>query len=62
MMGMRRKIKGLTPQEIKSLNKDAIDEPLMMSDFEAAIAKIGKSVGQGDLKKYEDWMKEFGST
>jgi len=33
-----------------------------MSDFKLAIGKIGKSVGQGDIAKFDDWMKEFGST
>ncbi len=62
MMGMRRKIKGLTPLEIKALNKDSIEEPLSTTDFEQALKKTGKSVGNGDLKKYEAWGNEFGST
>lgn len=71
-MGMRKKIRGLKPNEIKALNrgtirlfeliKDLIDDPLTMDDFEVAIGKIGKSVGQGDLVKLEVWMKDFGST
>ena len=34
--------------------------PATLSDFECAIKKIQSSVSQADLKKYEEWMKEFG--
>jgi Vps4 C terminal oligomerisation domain len=30
-------------------------------DFLLALKKVSKSVGKGDLQKYDDWMKEFGS-
>ena len=33
-----------------------------MDDFVAAKSKIQSSVGASDLKKYQDWMAEFGST
>jgi SpoVK/Ycf46/Vps4 family AAA+-type ATPase len=29
-------------------------------DFEKALAKILPSVGANDIKKFEDWMKEYG--
>jgi SpoVK/Ycf46/Vps4 family AAA+-type ATPase len=32
-----------------------------MEDFQAAIGKIQSSVSASDIKRYEDWMKEFGS-
>jgi SpoVK/Ycf46/Vps4 family AAA+-type ATPase len=32
-----------------------------MSDFKSAIQNVKKSVSSEDLKKYEDWMKEYGS-
>jgi katanin p60 ATPase-containing subunit A1 len=35
--------------------------PTTMEDFEQAIKKINRSVSQADIKRYEEWMKEFGS-
>jgi katanin p60 ATPase-containing subunit A1 len=35
--------------------------PATREDFENALSKIQSSVSQGDIKKYEDWMKEYGS-
>jgi SpoVK/Ycf46/Vps4 family AAA+-type ATPase len=32
-----------------------------VQDFLLALKKVSKSVGKGDLQKYDDWMKEFGS-
>ncbi|EDV24698.1 uncharacterized protein TRIADDRAFT_25144 [Trichoplax adhaerens] len=62
MMAMRRRIQGLTPEQIKQLSKEAIDLPTKMEDFELALSKISKSVSTSDLEKYEKWMSEFGST
>ncbi|CAK9295317.1 unnamed protein product [Gordionus sp. m RMFG-2023] len=62
MMSMRRAIAGLSPDEIKSLDKEQLSNmPTSMNDFELAIRKVSRSVSRADLKKYEDWMKEFGS-
>ncbi|KAI1301670.1 Katanin p60 ATPase-containing subunit A1 [Halotydeus destructor] len=62
MMAMRRKIAGLTPDQIRSLSKDELELPVSPSDFVEAIRKINKSVSAEDLKKYDSWMNEFGST
>lgn len=62
MMAMRRKIAGLTPEQIRSLSKDELDLPVTPGDFFEAIRKINKSVSAEDLKKYERWMAEYGST
>ena len=35
--------------------------PTTMDDLLLAIKKVSKSVSQDDLKKYEEWMAEFGS-
>lgn len=35
--------------------------PTTMDDMRLAIKKVSKSVSNDDLKKYEAWMKEFGS-
>jgi len=61
MMAMRRKIAGLTPEQIKSLSKDELELPVSPGDFEEAIRKVNKSVSVEDLRKYERWMTEFGS-
>ncbi|RXG54792.1 Katanin p60 ATPase-containing subunit A-like 1 [Armadillidium vulgare] len=62
MMAMRRKITGLTPDEIRALPKEELDLPVTQQDFQEAVTKCNKSVSKQDLKKYEQWMKEFGST
>jgi len=60
-MSMRKKIRGLKPEEIKNLSKEEINQPVTQTDFEEALSKIAPSVGSSDIKKYEDWLKEFGS-
>lgn len=62
MMAMRRKIAGLTPEEIRNLAKEEIELPVSPDDFLEAVRKINKSVSKEDLEKYEKWMAEFGST
>uniref|UniRef100_A0AAR2IZ24 Katanin p60 ATPase-containing subunit A1 n=1 Tax=Pygocentrus nattereri TaxID=42514 RepID=A0AAR2IZ24_PYGNA len=61
MMAMRRRIQGLSPEEIRALSKDELQMPVTMEDFELALKKISKSVSAADLEKYEAWMNEFGS-
>ena len=61
MMSMRRRIKGLSPDQIKALSKEELEVPLSNSDFEASIKKILSSVSSADIKKYDDWMAEYGS-
>lgn len=61
MMAMRRKIAGLTPEQIRNLSKDELELPVSPSDFYEAVRKVNKSVSVEDLKKYEKWMMEFGS-
>lgn len=62
MMSMRRRIAGLTPEEIRGLAKEEVDRPITKQDFQEAIQRTSKSVSQEDLEKYEKWMREFGST
>ncbi|KAJ3213219.1 Katanin p60 ATPase-containing subunit A1 [Dinochytrium kinnereticum] len=59
MMSMRRRIRGLTPDQIKAIPKDELEIPASKDDFISAIAKIQSSVGQADLKRYKDWMDEY---
>ncbi|KAJ3187090.1 Katanin p60 ATPase-containing subunit A1 [Gaertneriomyces sp. JEL0708] len=61
MMSMRKRIKGLTPEQIRSIPKDELEAPATREDFMMAIAKIQSSVSQADLKRYQEWMDEFGS-
>uniref|UniRef100_A0A8C1JH45 Katanin p60 ATPase-containing subunit A1 n=2 Tax=Cyprinus carpio TaxID=7962 RepID=A0A8C1JH45_CYPCA len=61
MMAMRRRIQGLSPEEIRALSKDELQMPVTMEDFELTLKKISKSVSAADLEKYESWMSEFGS-
>uniref|UniRef100_A0A147A8A7 Katanin p60 ATPase-containing subunit A1 n=1 Tax=Fundulus heteroclitus TaxID=8078 RepID=A0A147A8A7_FUNHE len=61
MMAMRRRIQGLSPEEIRALSKDELQMPVTMEDFTLTLKKISKSVSAGDLEKYEAWMAEFGS-
>ncbi|XP_032829286.1 katanin p60 ATPase-containing subunit A-like 1 [Petromyzon marinus] len=62
MMAMRRRIQGLTPEEIRNLSREELQMPTTMEDFESAIHKVSKSVSAADLEKYIQWMAEFGST
>lgn len=60
MMSMRKRIRGLTPDQIKSIPKGELEAPATKEDFDLALSKIQSSVSQADIKRYEDWMKEFG--
>lgn len=116
MNGMRRRIAGKTPSEIREMSKDAMKEPVTQDDFlqvggraglvrrrrprvrfvraahwaaaqadtpppkraafdtlrlsanmpsprfrAQAIAKINPSVGEKDILRHENWLKEYGS-
>eukprot|EP00291_Cryptomonas_curvata_P002839 CAMPEP_0172193708 /NCGR_PEP_ID=MMETSP1050-20130122/25124_1 /TAXON_ID=233186 /ORGANISM="Cryptomonas curvata, Strain CCAP979/52" /LENGTH=297 /DNA_ID=CAMNT_0012869333 /DNA_START=27 /DNA_END=920 /DNA_ORIENTATION=+ len=61
MMSMRRITAGLSLDELKNLSKDAIKQPVTMADFQEAIGKISRSVGQADIAKHVRWMTEFGA-
>ncbi|XP_069463774.1 katanin p60 ATPase-containing subunit A1 isoform X2 [Ambystoma mexicanum] len=61
LMAMRRRIEGLTPEEIRNLSRDDMHMPTTMEDFEMALKKVSKSVSAPDIEKYEKWIDEFGS-
>lgn len=61
LMAMRRRISGLSPEEIRALSREELQMPVTSGDFELALKKIAKSVSAADLEKYEKWMVEFGS-
>lgn len=60
-MSMRRKIIGRTPAEIKLIKREDVDLPVTPDDFKEAISKTKKSVSDADVKKFEEWMAEYGS-
>lgn len=60
-MSMRRRIADLKPEQIRALPKAELHMPVTAEDFNDASQKVSKSVSADDLKKYETWMKEFGS-
>ncbi|XP_037956130.1 katanin p60 ATPase-containing subunit A-like 1 [Teleopsis dalmanni] len=62
MMSMRRKIAGLTPEQIRQLATEEVDLPVSNQDFTEAMSRCNKSVSKSDLEKYEKWMNEFGSS
>ncbi|KAG0603213.1 hypothetical protein M758_10G075600 [Ceratodon purpureus] len=62
MNGMRRKIAGKTPEEIKTMTKDQMYEPVAMRDFDEALCKISRSVSTADIERHEKWLNEFGSS
>ncbi|XP_035710790.1 katanin p60 ATPase-containing subunit A-like 1 isoform X3 [Folsomia candida] len=61
MMTMRRKISGLTPDEIKNMKKEDIELPITAKDFEEAVGRCKRSVSETDVKRYEKWLKQYGS-
>ncbi|KAJ3607109.1 hypothetical protein NHX12_026623 [Muraenolepis orangiensis] len=61
LMAMRRRIEGLSPEEIRNISREELHMPTTMQDFEAALRKVSKSVSAADLEKYEKWIEEFGS-
>uniref|UniRef100_G3UMV1 Katanin p60 ATPase-containing subunit A1 n=1 Tax=Loxodonta africana TaxID=9785 RepID=G3UMV1_LOXAF len=61
LMAMRRRIEGLTPEEIRNLSREEMHMPTTMEDFEMALKKVSKSVSAADIERYEKWIFEFGS-
>ncbi|PNH08297.1 Katanin p60 ATPase-containing subunit [Tetrabaena socialis] len=61
MNGMRRRLAGKTPAEIKALlgeaGADDFKEPVTSEDFQQAIRKITPSVSKDDIKRHEDWLE-----
>ena len=61
LMGMRRRIGGLTTEQIGSLNKEDMDIPVTQTDFDMALAKINSSGNREEIAKYDKWMADFGA-
>ncbi|GMH57674.1 hypothetical protein TrRE_jg4494 [Triparma retinervis] len=69
MMSMRRLMEsarklGLAGHEMQKYleqRKDDLGGAVTQSDFISALKKVGRSVGDADLDKYEQWFNDFGS-
>ncbi|XP_023172038.1 katanin p60 ATPase-containing subunit A1 isoform X3 [Drosophila hydei] len=61
MMAMRRLISGRTPQEIKQIRREDVDQPITLQDFKDAQQRTKKSVSADDVARFEKWMEEYGS-
>jgi len=69
MMSMRRLMEsarklGLAGHEMQKYlekNKDDLGGAVTQSDFVSALKKVGRSVGDADLDKYDRWFNDFGS-
>jgi katanin p60 ATPase-containing subunit A1 len=60
-MAMRRRIFGKDCDEIKLIKREEVDLPVTAADFDEAISRNKKSVSDCDVKKFEEWMAEYGS-
>jgi katanin p60 ATPase-containing subunit A1 len=61
MMPMRRRIQGLSADEIKQLARAELSSPVSLEDFDSALQKTQSSVSIEDIKRHEAWLDEFGS-
>jgi SpoVK/Ycf46/Vps4 family AAA+-type ATPase len=62
---MKLREKGHTQQEIQQMmrdkNQELASEGVTNDDFANAVSNVKGSVANAELKKYEEWMAEFGS-
>ncbi|KAI9184551.1 Katanin p60 ATPase-containing subunit A1 [Blastocladiella emersonii ATCC 22665] len=61
LMTMRRRVRGLRPEEIRALSSKDLDLPVSAEDFATAVKKMAPSVSAADVQRYVEWMKEYGS-
>jgi len=52
----------LSREELAKQFSTIEDLPVSQEDFETAIKNVCRSVGNEDLDKFSEWMKEFGAT
>jgi katanin p60 ATPase-containing subunit A1 len=55
---------GLNKEEMQAMLKEkkgALNTAVSREDFQIALSKVNKSVSEQDLKRFSDWMAEFGS-
>ncbi|KNC53322.1 aaa ATPase [Thecamonas trahens ATCC 50062] len=58
---LRKRIKGLSPKQIRKLKSEDVDEPVTMDDFDTALANVSASVNRNEIARFEAWHAEFGS-
>ncbi|EIE18807.1 katanin-like protein [Coccomyxa subellipsoidea C-169] len=61
MNGMRTKIAGKTPEQIRAMRREDVNQPVNMQDFHHALQRINSSVSLTDVKRHLAYMQEFGS-
>uniref|UniRef100_A0A8D8LZH1 Katanin p60 ATPase-containing subunit A1 n=1 Tax=Cacopsylla melanoneura TaxID=428564 RepID=A0A8D8LZH1_9HEMI len=61
-MSMRKAIKGKTVEQIKAIPMAVMKAPITKDDFNLAIKKCQKTVTEADIKKFEEWNEEYGSS
>ncbi|KAF4525081.1 hypothetical protein B566_EDAN015960 [Ephemera danica] len=62
LMSMRRLISGKSADEIRSLKREEVEQPVTAEDFKEAVARCRRSVSAADSAKYQQWIDEFGSS
>lgn len=60
-MSMRKRIKGLTPEEIRSLPPEEMDRPVTREDLLEALQNTCSSIDAEQIAQHEAWNKEFGA-
>ena len=62
-MSMRRRIIGLSADQIKALGEkqEEMNLPVTKSDLDEALQKTATSVAASDVVKHQEWMTTFGS-
>ena len=60
--GMRRKVAGKTPEQIRAMTSADVADPISNDDFIQAIKKINPSVSKDDITRHETFLQEFGSS
>jgi len=45
----------------QGMKREDLEKPVTLTDFEEAIVRCQRSVGNMDVSKYERWIKEYGS-
>ncbi|BDA48893.1 Katanin p60 ATPase-containing subunit A1 at C-terminar half [Coccomyxa sp. Obi] len=61
MNGMRTMITGKTPEQIRAMSREDVNQPISMQDFRQALHRINSSVSSTDVKRHLAYMQEFGS-
>ncbi|CEM00168.1 unnamed protein product [Vitrella brassicaformis CCMP3155] len=66
LMGMRTRVQaarreGYTPEQMRQLQAECTNLPIRHEDFLEALKRCHKSVGEEDMQKFAQWMKDYGS-